>query len=102
MVGFLFSCWLWGCSPNPPPPPIMLGAVRVEIVPDADIQQTCEQAMRMGARPKLLGCAIKEPSGIVVYSTASVDVLLHELDHAFNEKWCHDEEGSPSVCAGAQ
>ena len=81
-----------------------LGKVHVEILPQSEVQSRCYK-LGAGAPPVVgflltptLGCAKWEAGRATVYSTDSATVLLHELDHAVNQKGCHSFSGSPDYC----
>ena len=83
-----------------------LAGVRVEILPQADVQSKCfEKGVGMPpsagySLPTLtLGCTYWHNDGsLQVFSIDSAEVLLHELDHAFNTKRCHSQGGKPAYC----
>ena len=83
-----------------------LAGVRVEILPQAEVQRKCSERgvglPPIVAYPLLtvtLGCAYWHNDGsLSVYSIDSAGALLHELDHAFNNKRCHSLRGEPAPC----
>ena len=82
-----------------------LAGVHVEILPQDEVQSRCAK-FGVGFPPGVahalltptLGCAQTGRGGTTVYSIDSASVLLHELDHAFNQKWCHNLTGAPDHC----
>ena len=80
-----------------------LAGVSVEILPQEEVQRRCsEKGLRVSSPLFLqtLGCAYQDSKGSPhIYSIDSAGTLLHELDHAFNKKWCHSPDGAPAYCA---
>lgn len=80
--------------------------VDVTVASQLIVQAEC--AKRGGALPPAVayvlvtptfGCTVWYTDGTVeVFSSDSAGVLLHELDHAFNGKRCHDLLGRPARC----
>ncbi len=88
-----------------------LGRIKVRIMDGVTVQAKCAEALGnplwhpvvaypMGVM--LRGCAVHDESQAVVYSVDSAGVLLHELDHLVNSKWCHAflGMGGPALCNG--
>jgi len=86
-----------------------LAGVRVEILPQSEVQGRCAK-LGVGLAPvaayalltPTLGCAQRANGRATVYSIDSASVLLHELDHAFNQKWCHTVLGAPDYCTNRE
>lgn len=79
--------------------------VHVEILSQARVQAECAKR-GVGLHPALaypllsvvMACAGRYEGQYFVYSVDSAGSLLHELDHVFNSKWCHDLIGRPARC----
>jgi len=82
------------------------GRIHVRILSQADVQSACAQrgvglplALAYPLMTPLLGCTIGYEDGrIEVFSTSWAPALAHELDHAINNKRCHDLLGRPAIC----
>ena len=82
-----------------------LGKIHIEILPQAEVQRRCA-GLGAGPPPAVaysmiaptLGCAQWQGGEAIVYSIDSAGVLLHELDHAVNQKKCHTVGGIPAHC----
>jgi len=81
--------------------------VHVRIVDQMTVQSECSKR-NVGLHPALayplltvlLGCTVGHANGMVeVWSVDSAGALLHELDHTFNNKRCHDLLGRPATCS---
>ena len=79
--------------------------VHVEILSQSAVQVECAKR-GVGVHPAIgyplgsftFGCAGRYEGQYFVYSIDSAASLLHELDHVFNNKRCHDIIGRPAVC----
>lgn len=107
--GVVASVVLGGCVPGLVGSGLVyvsdLDKLRVEILPQAEVQSRCA-SLGVGRFPQAasalpsatLGCAGWERGKAVVYSIDSTGVLLHELEHAVNKKWCHTSDNRPDYC----
>ena len=79
--------------------------VHVEILSQPQVQAKCAER-GVGLHPVIgyplgsfqFGCAGRYEGQYFVYSVDCASCLLHELDHVFNNKRCHDLLGRPIQC----
>ena len=80
--------------------------VTVKVVSQYAVQAECSKR-GVGLHPLVayisltanFGCTVGYTNGsIEVFTVDSAGSLLHELDHAFNKKRCHDLLGRPATC----